>query len=249
MTDDTVQPLKSSRLPLSSQAQQYLRTLIDGGTYQPGGQLPSENELATQLGISRPTLREALRNLEQQGIIVRKHGVGTFVTHGGEGRLDSGLERLESIGQLAAHQGLRLSVDALKVGQETADRDMADTLQVAPGTLLTSVARVILADAAPIAYLFDIAPAHLLAPTDVTDTFNGSVLDLLRHKATLHITQAVANIVAVNADAYLSRKLCVKPRQALLLLEETLHDDKGQVLEFSRNYFHPSFFRFRVVRR
>jgi GntR family transcriptional regulator len=249
MTDDTVQPLRSNRLPLSSQAQVYLRTLIDDGTYPPGGQLPSENELATQLGISRPTLREALRNLEQQGIIVRKHGVGTFVTRGGTGRLDSGLERLESIGQLAVHQGLQLSVDELEVGQDTADHKIADILQVAPGSLLTSVARVILVDGAPIAYLFDIAPAYLLAPTDVTDTFNGSILDLLRQKPTLHITQAVANIVAINADANLSRKLRVKPRQALLLLEETLHDDKGQVLEFSRNYFHPSFFRFRVVRR
>jgi GntR family transcriptional regulator len=266
MTDDAVHPLRSNRLPLSSQAQSYLRSLIESGTYQPGSQLPSENELAIQLGISRPTLREALRNLEQQGIIVRRHGVGTFVASAGE-RLDTGLERLESVHQMAARQELQLRVRALQVQQLPADREIAAILAVAPGTPLTSVDRVIAAavvpphgkhaglsqalrgDETPIAYLYDVAAATLLSPGDVSDQFNGSVLDLLRQKTDLHIGQAVANIVSTNAEADLSRKLAIKPRRAVLLLEETLYDDKGKVLEYSRNYFNPDYFRFRVVRR
>lgn len=248
MTDDSVQPLRSNRLPLSSQAQVYLRDLIEGGTYQPGGQLPSENELAIQLGISRPTLREALRNLEQQGIIVRRHGVGTFVLPAAE-RLESGLERLESIHQLAGRQGLHIGVRDLQVRQVPAAREMAATLEVTPGTLLTCVTRVIAADDVPIAYLYDVAAASMLSPADVSDTFDGSVLDLLRNKGGIQISQAAANIIAVNADADLARKLVLKPRQAVLLLEETLHDDKGRVIEYSRNYFNPDFFRFRVIRR
>jgi GntR family transcriptional regulator len=248
MTDDLVQPLRSNRLPLSAQAQAYLRNLIEGGTYQPGGQLPSENELAIQLGISRPTLREALRNLEQQGIIVRRHGVGTFVLPAAE-RLESGLERLESIHQLAGRQGLHIDVHDLQVRQMPADDKMARALEVPPGTLLTSVARVIAADDVPIAYLYDVATASVLSPVDVSEVFNGSVLDLLRNKAVVTIGQAAANIVAVNADAELARKLALKARQAVLLLEETLYDDKGGVIEYSRNYFNPLFFRFRVIRR
>ncbi len=248
MTDDVVQPLRSNRLPLSAQAQSYLRNLIEGGTYEPGSQLPSENELAIQLGISRPTLREALRNLEQQGIIVRRHGVGTFVISAAE-RLESGLERLESIHQLASRQGLQLDAHALQVRQLHADAEMSAILEVPPGTLLTGVTRVIVADEMPIAYLYDVAAASILSPADISDEFNGSVLDLLRHKIGSQISQAAANIIAVNAEAELARKLSLKPRQAVLLLEETLYDDRGRVIEYSRNYFNPDFFRFRIVRR
>ena len=79
MTNNNVQPLKEKRLTLAVQAQQYLTSLIEEGIYQPGQQFPSEADLATQLGISRATLREALLNLEQEGAIIRKHGMGTFV--------------------------------------------------------------------------------------------------------------------------------------------------------------------------
>jgi GntR family transcriptional regulator len=134
MTYAGVQPLKANRLSLSAQTQRYLLDLVEKGAYQPGEQLPSEKELAAQLGISRSTLREALLNLEQDGVVVRKHGVGTFVAPGYEHRLDTGLERLESILELAGRQKLRVSVGNLKVEQAPADSDLASRLQVAPGT-------------------------------------------------------------------------------------------------------------------
>jgi GntR family transcriptional regulator len=249
MTNDVVHPLRSSRLSLSAQAQKYLLSLVENGTYQPGEQLPSEADLAAQLGISRPTLREALMNLEQEGILIRKHGVGTFVAPGYDHRLESGLERLESVLELAARQGLRVKVDDLNVDQEPADAEMAEKLQVEPGALLTSIHRAIVVDGRPAAYMLDVIPSATLAPADLDETFDGSVLDLLKQKLDLSIFQAVANIVATNAGSFLSRKLEVKPQQALLLLEETLFDDEGSVVEFSRNYFIPACFRFHVVRR
>jgi DNA-binding GntR family transcriptional regulator len=75
------------------------------------------------------------------------------------------------------------------------------------------------------------------------------VLDLLRRKPDLEIAQAVADIVARDADAFLAQKLGIESGQAVLLLEETLFDHMGEVVEFSYNYFVPDFFRFRVVRR
>ena len=75
-----MQQLKIDKTPLYLQARQHLLALIEDGTFRPGEQLPSEADLAGQLGISRPTLREALQHLERQGLIVRKHGVGTFVS-------------------------------------------------------------------------------------------------------------------------------------------------------------------------
>ncbi len=244
-----MQPLKTNRIPLALQAQQYLLGLIENGTFQPGEQLSSEADLAVQLGISRPTLREALLNLEREGIILRKHGVGTFVAPGYGRQLESGLERLESILELTTRRELQVTFDDLQIQEEPADQELASKLQVAPGDLLTSVRRVIIVDGTPVVYMLDVAPVHILSPTDVDERFNGSVLDLLRQKPGVQIAQAVADIVAINADSFLAGKLGVETQQALLLLEETLFDQEGTAVEFSRNYFVPDFFRFHVVRR
>jgi GntR family transcriptional regulator len=248
MTNDIVRPLKTNRVSLSVQAQQYLHSLIEGGTYGPGDQLPSETELAAQLGISRPTLREALLNLEQEGLVLRRHGVGTFVAPGYEHRLESGLERLESILELAGRQGMQLQFDRLQVREKPADPEIAEKLQVPVGTPVTHVLRVIRVKQQPVAYMHDVTPASTFSPNDIDETFNGSVLDLLRRNLDLRVAHAVADIVACNADDSLARKLGIKAGRAILLLEEILFDDEGMVLEFSRNYFVPDFFRFHVVR-
>ena len=253
MTNDSVQPLKANHVPLPVQAEHYLHDLIESETYRPGEQLPSEADLAAQLGISRPTLREALRNLEQGGFIIRKHGVGTFVAPDYEHRLESGLERLESILELATRQGLTVSCTALQVEEETASAELAEKLAVPPGTPLTSIRRTIQVGGVPVAYMVDLVLSTVLSVSDVDDGFNGSVLDLLRRlspqKPGLNLSQAVAEIIALDADTFLTEKLEVQLGQAVLLMEEIVFDLEGRPVEFSRNYFVPEFFQFRVVRR
>lgn len=249
MTIDAVHPIRPNKLSLSTQTQQYLVELIETGAYQPGQQLPAEKELAVQLGISRSTLREALLNLEQEGIVLRRHGVGTFVAPGYEHRLESGLERLESIMELAARQEQRAQVSDLEIQTIEAPADLAERLQVGTGEMLTSIRRVIMVDGKPVAYMADYVAPSILSPAEIGESFSGSVLDRLREKHGQLIAQALANIVAINADRFLSRKLQVKFGQALLLLEETLYTEEGAPVEFSRNYFVPDFFQFHVVRR
>jgi GntR family transcriptional regulator len=249
MTDSLVQPLRSNKLRLSARAHHYLQGLIEDGTFHPGEQLPSQNELALQLGISRATLREALLDLEREGFVVRRQGVGTFVAPEFENRLESGVERLESILETAARQGMELELDDLRIEEVPADRRLSGILQVEPGTVLTSVRRVLTADGTPVAYMHDLVPSAILAPSDIDETFGGSVLDLLREKSEIQIDQVSANLAAVNADKSLSSRLRVNARHALLLMEETLFDAQGKVVEFSLNYFVPDFFKFHVVRR
>ena len=249
MTDNGVLPLKANRLSLSAQAQRYLIGLVEEGAYRPGERLPSENELAAQLGISRPTLREALLNLEQEGIVIRRHGVGTFIAPGYEHRLESGLERLESILESAARHGLSIQCHDLHVREEPASQKLADKLQTKPSTPLLRVDRVLVTDGIPVSYMVDYTLSTTLSPADIDGAFNGSVLDLLRQKPDLQVVQAQADIVALNADALLAKKLKVKSGQAVLLLEELLFDQDGKAIEFSRNFFVPEFFRFHVLRR
>jgi GntR family transcriptional regulator len=240
---------ETSKTPLPLKVQQHLFSLIEDGVYKPGEQLPSEVDLSAHLGISRPTLREALLSLEQEGMIVRKHGVGTFVATEYRRRLKGGLENLESILELATRQGMHVGFDDLQVQEEAADSELAARLQVPPGTPVTSIYRVITVDDVSAAYMFDVIPVSILSPEDVDENFTGLALESLRQKEGLQVVRAVTNVMAINADAFLADKLGIKLGQALLLLEETMFDPEDAVVEFSRDYFVPDFFHFYVVRR
>ena len=116
MLPTTQAPLRADQRPLYAQASEALRTLVQCGEYAPGDRLPSEIELSQRLGISRPTLREALRHLEQEGSIVRRHGVGTFVAERMP-VIEAGLEVLESIEQLASRCGLRVQMGEIVISE------------------------------------------------------------------------------------------------------------------------------------
>ena len=240
---------KPKRVSLSRQAHLYLREQIEAGRYQPGERLPSQDELAAQLSVSRLTLRDALRGLEQEGVIQVKHGIGTFVSPSYGHRIESGLERLESILDLAARQGSQVTFHDLRVTQEPAGKELAVVLQVPSGTLLTRVGRTLEVGGRPVAYMLDMAPASVLEPDEIDGSFDGSILNLLKQKSDLSLSHAVASISAISAGDELGARLKIKPRQAIQLLEETLYDRDGVPVEFSRNYFVPDFFQFRVVRR
>jgi GntR family transcriptional regulator len=149
----------------------------------PAGQrLPSEPDLAKQLGVSRATLREAMRSFETQGLLRRKQGSGTYVV-GKIKALDSGLEILESIDTLAKRQGLEVSLSDLNIETIPADEELASTFHVKENAKLTRIRRVIRTEGRPIAYLVDTLPEDVLSAKDLPTGFNGSVLDLLLHLA------------------------------------------------------------------
>ena len=120
--------------------QTSLASLIAG--CQPGEKLPSEPELAHQLGVSRATLREAMRAFEGQGLIRRKQGVGTFVV-GHDAIIESGLEVLQSIETMANHIQLDVTMGALHVEQISASERQAFALGVEIGKDLLEVKREI----------------------------------------------------------------------------------------------------------
>jgi len=240
-------PPQLERRPLYLQVHDRLLALIQEGGLQPGERLPSETDLAGRFGISRATLREALRLLEDEGIVVRRHGVGTFVA--ANAHLETGLERLESVLALAGRQGMETRVEDLVVATVEADRAVAERLRVERGTPLTSISRTILVADRPAAYMQDLVLPSWLTPDQIDEGFSGSVLDLLRRRYPRRIQEALAEITAVRAGRTLARRLGVHPDAALLLIEETLFEATGTPIGFSRNYFVPDRFRFHVVRR
>ena len=212
-----------------------------------GHRLVSEPELAKQMGVSRATLREAMRTFETQGLIRRRQGAGTFVV-GKVPVIDAGLEVLESLETMAQRMDLKVTVSDLLIEQVEADEKAATALGVSEGARLTRIRRVIRADNRPVAYLIDTLPAESLEPEALPYRFNGSVLDyLLSSGVDLRLSRAA--ISATNAPADVAKALEIQRDDVLLHFASQLYDATGSVLDYSMSYFIPGYFHFHVNRR
>ena len=216
--------------------------------HTPAGQrLPSEPDLAKQLGVSRATLREAMRAFETQGLIRRRQGSGTFVV-GKVQALDSGLEVLESLETMAKRLDLEISVSDLHVEQVIADEDLAAGLNVAVGSQLLRVRRVVRTDGRPVAYLVDTLPEDILHIEDLSADFHGSVLDYLLGRGD-PLKTSRANVSAIGATAEVAKALEIQRGDVLLHFYSQLFDANNKVVDYSLSYFIPGYFHFHVVRR
>ena len=212
-----------------------------------GSRLISEPELAKQLGVSRATLREAMRTFETQGLIRRRQGSGTFVV-GKAPVMDAGLEVLESLESMARRMNLVITISDLNMEQLDADEEFAVELGVVQGTCLTRVRRVIRADTRPVAYLVDTLPENVLRLQDLPQDFNGSVLDFLLERGDrLQVSRAA--ISATNATAEVAKALEIQRGDVLLRFVSQLYTAEGKMVDHSTSYFIPGYFNFHVNRR
>lgn len=214
---------------------------------KPGDRLLTEPDLAKQLGVSRATLREAMRTFETQGFLLRRQGVGTFVVRPTQ-VLESGLEVLESIETLAKRTGLPVSPGKVDLEQRQATSEECDALGMELGCTVVSVSRVIMAEGRPAAYLVDILPEDVLSPDEVQQGFSGSVLDLLIERGNPQLVNSHCEIAAVAADSTISRALHIQRGDAILKFSSRLFALDGRVVDCSYSYFLPGYFRFHVVR-
>jgi GntR family transcriptional regulator len=215
---------------------------------KPGDRLATEPLLARQLGVSRATLREAMRTFETQGMIHRRQGAGTFVTHPSQ-VIKSGLEVLESIETLAARIGLPVSLGDLQVVRRLPTSEEAEKLEIQPTSGIVCLTRSILAEGHPVAYLVDILPEDLLTEAELQQGFTGSVLDIMLKRGSPQLSSSRCDINAVTASANIARAMCIQRGAVLLRFEANLYNTDGRVVDYSFSYFLPGYFRFHVVRR
>jgi len=214
----------------------------------PAGQrMTAEPQLAKQMGVSRATLREAMRTFETQGIIRRRQGSGTYVV-GKIPVIDAGLEVLESLDTMARRKNLPYTVGDLHIDVFEADEESAKGLDISEGTRLTRVQRVMSADDRPAAYLVDILAETFLNANELPDNFSGSVLDFLLARGDKLILSR-ATVSATNATAEVAKALEIQRGDVLLFFASQLFDGNNHVVDYSVSYFIPGYFRFHVNRR
>lgn len=247
MIPQELAPFRDPR-PLYIQTEEALLQFLENS--QPGDQLPAEPDLAQMLGVSRSTLREALRALRDKRIIVRRQGIGTFVSHRPT-VIPSGLETLESLDAIAGRLGAavrtaQVTIEERPVGPGS---ELLDKLALGTDDRVTWVCRVKLAGKRTVAYIEDAVPGSVATAEDLRGGFRDSVLDFLRERRDPCPDHARADIRALLADEVLAEKLKQPPGAAVLLLEEILYSTEGKPIDYSRNYFVPGYFEFHVIRR
>jgi GntR family transcriptional regulator len=223
--------------------------LINEGIYPSGSQLPAEDELAVGLGVSRSTLREALHALERSGVIRREQGRGTFVSIIKPPKIESRLEYLTSVWQLANRQGRQLSFTNLKVLKEAASDEIAKILQINKDDMITYVEWCMTLDKKPVSYINDYIRESILCEDDVKKGFNGSILDMLARTSNYPLIKSEAKITAINSSSKISEKLKISEGEALLIFEEVCVTPNKIPIEYSRGYYIPKYFSFEIVRR
>ncbi len=238
--------MTTAKTPIAYKLYENLRRMIAG--LETGQRLPSEPELARKLGVSRATLREAMRTFETQGVIYRRQGSGTFVSRPPQ-VIQSGLEMLESIERLAERIGLPVSLGENMVSPDNASEDDALALGCQPGDKVLRVSRVILAEGHPAAYLIDVLPGDVLAPAELEKGYKGSVLDIILKRGSPVLSSSRCEIKATTASPDIARAMGIQRGDVLLCFVAYLYTIEGRVVDYSYSYFLPGHFRFHVVRR
>ena len=237
---------EAKRRPLYQRTAEALSEILEN--VEPGTYLPSEPKLARSLGVSRATLREAMRIFEQRGRIVRRQGVGTYVTQLPH-IIDTGIETLESIERLAYRIGLDVETGDLEIEERIATEEEQQRFNGDDELRLVEISRVILAEGRPVAYLIDILPEEHL-PGDIKEgRFKGSVLDILLQRDDPELWQCQTDITAVSASPEVARHLKIQRGDVLLFFEAWLYSKEGDVIDHTYSYFLPGTFRFYINRR
>ncbi|MEC4018177.1 GntR family transcriptional regulator [Streptomyces sp. H27-D2] len=229
---------RSSPVPLYFQLSQQLEAAIEQGELAPGSLLGNEIDLAGRLGLSRPTVRQAIQSLVDKGLLVRRRGVGTQVVHSQVKRpleLSSLYDDLESAGQRPTTRVLRNTTEA-------AGAEIAAALGVTEGAEVALIERLRMAHGEPMAFLRNHLPVGLI-PLDAGELEATGLYRLMRHAGiTLHSARQTVGARAAGADE--GERLGEPAGAPLLTMQRVTFDDTGRAVEFGSHVYRASRYSF-----
>ena len=223
---------------------------LENGRYSGAAQLPSELELASDLGVSRTVVRDALSELERDGYLERVRGIGTLVNRDVvqlKNRMDQKLEfnkMIRAIGRVP-HS------DNLMVTRETATPELMERLALDPEKehTLVFVRRRVLADETPVLYSTDILPLALFGGKrlDAID-FSRPIFEIVEQHCRVEVAETLTTLHAVMGTPGIRRQLGVRPDQALLQLDEICYSRTCKPVLCCQTCY-TDFFDFAMVRK
>lgn len=219
---------------------------IEKGKYKQKDKLPSEYQLSKQLGVSRATLREALRTLEEENVIIRRHGVGTFINT--KPIFSSGIEQLSSVTDMIEQSGkkagtLYLKADIIHTPEKLKEEYFSDI----HNDSMVRMERVRTADTEPVVFCIDQLPEDIIPIEHISK--EESLFTLLEKYTNIHIDYAVTYIEPISFHRRIYNILNCEPDQAVLLLKQMHYTSDDRPVLYSQNYFRSDMFSFHVLRK
>ena len=239
---------RPSHTTLTDACARTLKQAIEDGVFVQGSQLPSEKDLTSKLGVSRTTLREAMRILEQQGLIVRQRGRGTFVTEMPMVKdlsVNFGITAMIKQGGYTSQKTIRF------VRRENVSGELHAAFPVLPeGAPVLVVERVRMANQRPVVWSLDVLAIELYGENALDGFHAGrqSLYEFLAEELGVRVVRGVAELHPVVATEELAAKLNVQRGSPLLRVTQTDYDASASAVLYSIEYHVPDAFVFQVNR-
>jgi GntR family transcriptional regulator len=236
--------------PLVTAVRRSLEERIHAGRLRPGLRLPPEPELAMELGVSRATLREALRGLEEEGLLRRARGAGTFLVP--RPRVANSLDQNFGVTEAIRRAGMRPGFEDTSAHLEPVPPEEGRRLFLEPGEEVAVIDRVRTADGRPVVLSRDVLPARLLGPRPAAvlrRLERSSIYEVMERQLGVAVHHGVATFAPETARGEVARRLRVPEGTLLLYLRQVDYDEEGRPVLSSHEHHLAEAFEFTVVRR
>jgi GntR family transcriptional regulator len=231
---------RGSPIPLWFQVAQHLEQSIADGALPQGTLLDNEIVMAARLGVSRPTMRRAMEQLVDQGLIVRRRGIGTRVV---QPKVRRPLE-LTSLHDDLASSGKQPATEVLRFELLGAEGEVAARLRLEEGDPVVLIERLRSAGELPIARMTNWLPADVVTFDEQALAATG--LYALLRRAGVHLHSASQTVGARTATAPEARQLGESRGAAVLTMERETLDEKGTTVEFASHLYAASRYSFEI---
>ena len=241
--------LRADRRSLVAQVRDRIREMLQQEHLRAGDQLPSEASLVAAFGVSRGSVREALKLLEEERVIICRHGTGRFVATDPSSLITEDVTRLQSVTDMAQELGIQITTQVLSARVETASEVVCSHLRLDPGSTVLTLERVRQAAGETVIYSIDVIPTALVKGDIAPDVFRGSLVAVMEGSWGVRLSYSRAKISAVNLDADLCQRLGATCGVAWVLMEQVNFDDHNQPILYSQDYHRGDMIHFFVLRR
>jgi GntR family transcriptional regulator len=228
-------------LPLYIQIAEGLLSQIESGELSPGDRLPPERDLSESLGVNRMTLRRALRVLETQGMVVRRHGVGTFV---GEPKIDRQMDVVFRFTHGVQRRGLTPGAKIISLERVLVDGSLSRELAVPVSSPAYKILRLRLINQEPVMLESYIIPAGRYPGLESRDLENRSIYEVMESEYGVRIARARQSFEPVVASQFEAELLQVWVGAPLMLERRLSFDYEGCPVEYGRDRYRGDRFRF-----
>lgn len=219
---------KTSGIPVYKQIETSIRTDIGRGVYPVGTKLPSEDDIANELGVSRGTVRQALSALANKGIVRRVHGNGTFVC---EPSKECKIETDHFISFLDGLEGTGVPIDTTIIDKKLIMPDDVLRELIPVNTELYSIKRLRMRDGKRIMFSSDHIPCDI-AP-GIANRYNDSKLiyEFLENEYGIRISKVKRIFYAVTANKDIAATLCIKKGEPLFYIIQQAYDEYSRCVD------------------